>query len=355
MHLIKSEYFEKHTVIDEEASESNILPRDRMINMSPDDFEEFICEWLTFKKIYNEGVYRIGQSGDKGRDVIAYESGKVDYYQCKCYKDKLMPSDFWIEFGKLVYFTFIEEIPKPRSYKIVAPKGGGPSFIDLIKKPDKLQKELIRNWDSKCSKYIIRTKIDLTDELEEYIKTFDFSIVELVDMSSLLLDYAETPLFYFRFGGTKKPVRRKNMTFTSKIEEYEINYVNELLDVYTEKLGFPVTKDNIKKHIKINEDFNENRSYFFSAESLNRNLRDVLSSNEEFDNLKNEIYSGVSNFAKREFKLSEEKMNEILHEATRTDLSSCVSYRYLHFVKNDDKKGICHHLVNEGRITWFGN
>jgi hypothetical protein len=111
----------KEPSYDPKVLELSIPPLQRVQYFSPDEYEDFISEWAIScaKPIYKD-AFRIGSAGDMGRDVIGeYEDGSYDYYQCKRYKKKLAPSQYWLEIGKLCYYTFNNDIPMPKKYYIV--------------------------------------------------------------------------------------------------------------------------------------------------------------------------------------------------------------------------------------------
>ena len=57
------------------------------------------------------GIKRFAGAGDKGIDVVGFISSNQfsdgwDNYQCKFYDKPLTPTDIWVEFGKIIYFTY---------------------------------------------------------------------------------------------------------------------------------------------------------------------------------------------------------------------------------------------------------
>ncbi|KJR44366.1 hypothetical protein UF75_5256 [Desulfosporosinus sp. I2] len=106
---------------------ANIPPINQVKMMDEDSFEHFTEEWLyACKKNNYTSIKRIGGAGDKGRDVIGYyNNGTVDYYQCKHYASALTPSEYYIELGKLCYYTFSNEYAIPKNYYIVASNDAG--------------------------------------------------------------------------------------------------------------------------------------------------------------------------------------------------------------------------------------
>lgn len=101
-----------HMLSNEERLRYDITPKERLALMDEDTYEELVAIWAfaCLKSKYKD-VYRIGGAGDKGRDVCAYidlSEDKYDLYQCKHYKNALTYSDINIEFGKLIYYSFIQ-------------------------------------------------------------------------------------------------------------------------------------------------------------------------------------------------------------------------------------------------------
>ena len=98
---------------------TQIEPIQRIQIMSADDWEVLVEEWLEIKQSNYIKIERLGGAGDMGRDVVAYidnpkdnpDSYNWDCYQCKHYANSLAPSNIWVEFGKLLYYTFNNEFP----------------------------------------------------------------------------------------------------------------------------------------------------------------------------------------------------------------------------------------------------
>ena len=142
------------------GTDINIAPIDKVHIMDEDSFEHFTLEWLYgCKKDKYSSIMRIGGAGDKGRDVIAYrKDGGVDYFQCKHYNSALAPSNYYLELGKLCYYTYTKDIPLPKSYYIVASNDIGPTLQDLLDNSAQLLSSLLDNWDTYCRFKITKSK-----------------------------------------------------------------------------------------------------------------------------------------------------------------------------------------------------
>jgi hypothetical protein len=57
---------------------SDLDPFTLVQNLSPDEFEIFIYEWLFASERYDQNeIYRLGGAGDKGRDLLARDAGNA--------------------------------------------------------------------------------------------------------------------------------------------------------------------------------------------------------------------------------------------------------------------------------------
>lgn len=164
----------------------------RLEQMDAAEYERVVGEWaysyLKGSKDYYD-VVLMGGSSDSGRDLVAYLDdtyNRYDIYQCKHYDTPLKPSEYWIELGKLCYYTYVKEYRIPEKYYIVASKGIGAKLRKYIENPTIIGAELIKQWVTYCGgkKQILAEGITLTNELKTYIEQFDFSIIHYIRKSS---------------------------------------------------------------------------------------------------------------------------------------------------------------------------
>ena len=87
-----------------------ILPHKIISLYDADEWEVFVEEWVFIKKTKYFSIERCGGAGDLGRDVIAWpdvnDLSIWDNYQCKHYDHPLRPAEVWVEFGKLVFYSY---------------------------------------------------------------------------------------------------------------------------------------------------------------------------------------------------------------------------------------------------------
>lgn len=198
------------------GTDINIAPIDKVHIMDEDSFEHFTLEWLYgCKKDKYSSIMRIGGAGDKGRDVIAYrKDGGVDYFQCKHYNSALAPSNYYLELGKLCYYTYTKDIPLPKSYYIVASNDIGPTLQDLLDNSAQLLSSLLDNWDTYCRFKITKSKeikvkdyfdYSFVSEFGKWIKLF-LEDCKYPNLTSLIFDKATMDIV---LNGKKKSANGK--------------------------------------------------------------------------------------------------------------------------------------------------
>lgn len=136
----------------------------------------------------------------------------------------------------------------------------------------------------------------------------------------------------------------------------KLPYVIELLKVYSKLSGtnIPTVKE-LKTHPKYEKHFNEQSKCYYSAEAMKRAVRDLFIDGEEhFKILKDEIYNSIYE-TYIDFTLDDgyERLKNVLEIVTKANLNSSILLNIKGLVTIKERKGICHILVNEGRIkSW---
>lgn len=340
------------------GADTNITPIDKIHIMDEDSFEHFTLEWLYgCKKSKYSSIKRIGGAGDKGRDIVGYYSdGSVDYYQCKHYSSGLTPTNYYLELGKLCYYTYKEEIPVPKEYFIIASNDVGSTLQDLIDNPSELLSNLIKNWDTYCKTKITKTtEILLDNPFLNYINTFDFTIIKTYPIAQIVDEYLDTIYGNIRFGG-----RRINLPEplkpTDTIELKEMPYISALLEAYSDELNIKIdTTESLKAHDTYFNHLNRQRKDYYSAETIRRFVRDTLTDSKQFEVLKEEVYNGIIDTHEQEYDSGYKRLVADLQQASIINTSKCMLDSKLHCIGVGERKGACHMLVNDNRLKWVKN
>lgn len=334
-----------------------VTPLQRLGLYSDEEFEAFIQEWAfaAVPKRYAHVAWAPG-SGDRGRDVIGYESDDLsrspfDVYQCKRYERPLTPSEMWVEFGKVCVYTYRGVYRMPRRYLFVAPHGVGPALLALLEHPEELKRQMKAAWPAKCAGAISsREVIPLEDDLLRHVEAFDFSIFGYVEPLAIIEDFRETPYYSRRFGGGLQRRRPVPPPPPAELEARENRYVAQLLGAYGDHRGRPfATVLALQDEAPLHGHFVRQREAFYRAESLREFERDTLADDSGFGELKEEIYRGVVDVCEAGHRTGYERVVAVTSEARRLQLTRYALVDELHV---EDRTGLCHHLANEDRLIW---
>jgi len=328
-----------------------VAPIERIKLFSAAEWEACVDEWTSSLADYGL-VERTGGAGDMGCDVVATVNPSAadspwDNYQCKHYDHPLAPGDIWLELGKLAYFTHLGAYTMPRRYYFVAPRGVGTKLMRLLKKPDELRAGLIEKWAEKCAgKLTAKTSVPLEGALLAHIRALDFARIGHLPPLKLIEGHMATRHFAVRFG-LGLPPRDAPAPPPDEIAAGESRYIEQLLDAYGDNLApRPATPTAlVPKHAA---HFRRARESFYCAEALRNFSRDTLPDG-AFENLKDQIHDGVVDIAEADHACGFTRVNATVAQATALSLTSSA---LLGRVEVSDRRGICHQLANEDRLTW---
>lgn len=279
------------------ATGQPVYPEDRIKLFSDTQWELFVQQWVDSLRDEYELVERCGGAGDMGRDVIATVKsgdGAWDNYQCKHYCHSLQPGDIWVELGKLAYYTKRGDYTYPRRYYFIAPRGAGTKLSNLLKKPEELRNELLKQWDARCRVGVTKTEIVECDAaMKAHIGSLDFSIFQVTPLLRIIEAHAKTRWYAGWFGGGL-PQRPEPLTPPIVPANNESVFLGELRHAYADHLKQDVKdvdaglagRDDLREH------FSDARVEFYSAEGLRTFSRDTLPPG-EFEKLQDEVHSGI--------------------------------------------------------------
>ena len=329
--------------------------------MSPDDWEQFTEEWLSFHK--TKGVYhsisRFSGAGDLGLDIIAPTSPDSfnkpwDSYQCKHYDHALYPADIYAEIGKVIYHSFRCTPPfnracrVPRRHVFIAPFGVGITLGRFLQDPLRFKEDVRTKWESHCVPKIgVGISAPLEGELLSYFDAFDFSIFEYRQAVQLIEEHAQTVFYTPRFGGGLPP---RGETHAPPVDpaESESLYLQKLLDAYSDDLGKPISeKEDLLPHAELLSHYNRQRVLFYSAESLRNFARDRTPPR-TFDSLQDDVFNGVIDICET----ADGALNSLRKTIAIAGQLDVSGNALAGITRVADKQGICHQLANDNRLSW---
>lgn len=143
----------------------------------------------------------------------------------------------------------------------------------------------------------------------------------------------------------------KKLEVPAEVLEDERRYTDELLKLYGQLEGVDeFTEEDLERYPDDKENFDEQRAYYFLAEAVRRGTRDVYRDEVQFAELKDETYEGVIEVWDDHYLNGMKRLKKVLSVAANTPVARCWLSRETAWIGNSQKKGVCHFLVNDGRL-----
>lgn len=324
----------------------------RLEIIDEDSWEDVTLELVLYWKTQYTRVVKCGGSGDLGRDVIAYnQNGEWENFQCKHYNKPITLDESIREIGKLIYYAYIKEYTVPQKYYFVSPKGVSTQLLNCLMDTGKLKDELLKRWNKQCrSKITTKKKIELTADLLSYIdKYIAFEIFDHISPLQIIELHSNTPYHYVRFGALTRK-RPKPEEPPLKVEDSELIYTSELLRAFSDaEANHNITGQNLSEFPEYKDEYNSARKNYYSAEGLEKFSRDWLPP-DSYKELLDECYEAISPTV---LSIHENGYQRYLRTSAHISTVDFASHPLHHYIKIQDKKGFCHHLVNEKKIKWI--
>jgi hypothetical protein len=317
------------------------------------EWENFTVEWVRALSHPYVLVTRLGGAGDRGADIAACltpqgTAGEWHCYQCKHYKDALIPSDAWPEILKIFVAKVHGVYELPTRYVFVAPKIGS-SLTRWLANPPTLKEKFFEAWTKEKSTLGADLLPADRAKVEVLAGATDFSMFEAVNMEWVLELHSKTPHHARRF---PKPLPPRPAVEQPPSEQavHEAAYVQKLLDAYNEKYGLAMqTLQEARENLKTKKHLVRQRESFYSAESLRVFARDSVP-DATYKAIESDLFEAVVELEERDYDLGYECLEAVLHAAANHQPNPANILAPV--VTGLDRKGICHHLANDDRLTW---
>ncbi|MFD8462367.1 ABC-three component system protein [Streptomyces antimycoticus] len=327
-------------------------PKKMVFAYDPDEFEEFVKEWVPALRTRYVRVERHGGSGDHGVDVAAYLTrqameGEWHNYQCKHYGDALTWSKAAPEMRKLFAAVVQGHYTLPSRYIFTAPIIGR-SLVRQFAKPSETRAKFLDELASTADPVITSLGPARQQAVLDLATSTDFSMFETIDMDDMLDLHRTTPHWAERFT-QPLPARPQIMKPPSEHTPDETRYVKKLLDVYRELWGDKAdTLERVAEHPSARDHLHRQREAFYSAESLRLFARDATPEG-HFQAILDDVHTMVVEIADGPYHNGWERLRAVVAEAGRVALTETILAKQ---VRPLDRKGVCHHLANDDRLTW---
>ena len=363
MSIIQIEKLEKpkaeHKLKEELLFTETRRAQDILKTMDEDTYEELVASWAYWcLEDRYEDVMRIGGSGDKGVDIVAYydqKNNKCDIYQCKHYDHPVNKSDVIAELGKFLFFMFIGEIPIPESYYLMAPQGLSSQFLNTYENSVKLKMLIEDSWNKNIAGKIETGKVhSLEGDLKKFIEGFDYTKYKFYSPNRFLKILVEADkrfVFFQYFGFHKELLRKIRIGKPEEPEDYERRYVQHLLDAYNDVEGVSGIDQKNVDLSRFCKHFNRSRDEFWLAESVKKmSEENNPGDNDEFEDIKDEMEGHVADTYEDNYE------NGLRRVKAVTDKSATMPIKTDWVVSGQlgarAKKGVCYQLSNEDRLIW---
>lgn len=331
---------------------SPVSPQQRVFFYDPGEWEQFILEWATSLFARYHQVKRLGGANDRGVDVAGFVTaegfeGVWDCFQAKHYVSALTPSDVMPEIVKLFVNCVGGAYSLPRAYFFIAPQGCGPTLNRMLSRPSEFKAEVLKALELD-SVHVRQLAAEQRSAVYEFAHGVDYSLFVGTQLHELLDSHASTRYHSARFETPlpqRPPVPQPPAIFDSE----EQRFAEQLLDVYREvSPGEEIVAETVSTHRAYGDHFRRQRYAFYSAEALRVYARDSVPPG-TFESLLDDMYDGVVEVAEGTHSSGRDRLSAVLTHATQVALDG---HRLVTMAGPNDRKGLCHHLANEDRLTW---
>lgn len=328
----------------------------RLKELDDEQLEEFIELFAERIGAGYDGVHRMGQANDKGRDVVGFltpakHEGPWHLYQCKrkTRGSALGAPEALVELGK-VFHHHAEGayLTLPTRYVFVAPRNVTGPLRDLILNPSTLRAKLLSDWDDHCLTGISGRgggKTPLTPKLRSLIAAYDFGQVDYLPATGIVKHPAVGPALtrVLKVLPGDAPVG----VAPASLQAEEIEYLDQLRQVYGAARGASfATVEAVLSDAEYGPDLGDQRTRFFEAAVFKRFHRDNTDA-EALEAFQKDVYHGVVGIHRRRHPTGFDRLCAVMDHASI--MAAAIGGK---LARVPVRQGMCHHLANEGTMRW---
>ncbi|MCK2237397.1 MULTISPECIES: ABC-three component system protein [unclassified Crossiella] len=329
-----------------------VPPVGRIRLYSPDEWEEFIREWATAVEEDYVQIKLLGGAGDKGTDIVGFKTdrqfeGPWDCFQAKHYEK---PLSFTVAAAEMlkVFVSVIEgAYSLPDTYQFLAPKGLSTPFNMLISNPTTLREKFLALLV--VGEALVKKLNGATlDAVRTLAAATDFARFRSVELLDALGTHSRTRWHAARFA-TSLPARGDSEPPPEEYTSGEARFLQQLLAVYAERHPDKITSlESVAGVPKLSRHLQQQRVNFFRAESLKAYSAGAVPPG-TFEKLQDDIHSGVIDITQIDHPDGFTRLSQVLTHVGSLDLKR---HKLINVTEIDDRKGVCHQLANDDRLTW---
>lgn len=149
--------------------------------------------------------------------------------------------------------------------------------------------------------------------------------------------------------------RPNSIPVPKEATENEKIYVDELYKAYGDAEGLPsFSKKDLGVYPDYADDLDDRRVDYYSAASIQRGVLELGSTklSNQFDVLKEEIFDGVKDTARKSHPNGYERMLSVMEQAVKISAPNYLLSSSPYWISGKIKKGVCHYLVNDHKLRW---
>ncbi len=226
---------------------------------------------------------------------------------------------------------------------------------------DNLFGDTIQLLDAELEKYNEIFKLHDLDVGHKCAKIFSTILVSLSRKSKTTDSEQNNPSANLEFKDGKwhfKNLYQNTEIPPAEIQDDENIYVCELYNAYADAGNLEFVNLSIINtlHKRYERNFIDQRKNYFNAKCVLRSVRDNIADSEiVFNQLKDDTFDGICDTYWDDYDNGYIRLVEVLKHVTNLPLTKPVLSEITNLIGNSEKKGICHMLVNDGKIKWVYN
>lgn len=193
------------------------------------------------------------------------------------------------------------------------------------------------------------------NEIGEFLaQTFIYSLAKVTKSRGRVMPSEPTTEAIDEF---EKMIRKRytkpETQVPQNVDEAEMEYVNALLAAYEEASGESFSDPEDVHDSEYEGHFRQQRKNYYQAETIHRAIRDTVRKDDKgFDTLKEEIEDGVYTEAHAKYPNGLEKADAVLSASVKVQISQNTDDYMLGWVGPGERRGVCHMLVNDHKLSW---
>lgn len=185
-------------------------------------------------------------------------------------------------------------------------------------------------------------------------------VLNIVNASPVSLETHETEIDLKLIDDIQEKIkslpRPANVPVPKVVTQDEQIYIDELCLAYGDAEGInSFSVDDLSSFSDYTDDLDDRRIDFYAAETIRRGVLELKGNSltGQFDVLKDETFNGVKDTARRTHQNGYECMLAVMDQAVVAPVTNYLLSTSPYWISGKIKKGVCHHLVNDGKLVWI--